>query len=818
MPERAGGQAFGPAAEVAAVPPGANSGGFTPRANVTPFDAGTDQTDFDVIIVGAGLSGIGVAYHLQRDCPRKSFVILEARGALGGTWDLFRYPGVRSDSDMHTLGYRFRPWRGEKAIADGPSILDYLNDTAREYGIDGRIRFHHKVKRASWSSGDARWTLEVLGPEGKILTYTCNFLQMCSGYYDYDAGYMPGWQAMERFKGQIVHPQRWPEHLDYAGKRVVVIGSGATAVTLVPAMADKAAHVSMLQRSPTYIVARPATDAIADWFYAKLPESLAHTLARWKSILLQMYFYNAARRRPEAAKRRIIELAQAELGPGIDMQHFTPRYNPWDQRLCLVPDGDLFKAIREGKAAVVTDEIETFTETGLRLRSGEELPADIIVTATGLVMKLMGGVEPVVDGRTVNPGTTLSYKGMMLSDVPNLATTFGYTNASWTLKADLTAEYLCRILNKMDRGGYAYCTPRNHDPSMVPDTTLPLASGYMQRAKDILPKQGPKRPWKLYQNYAKDMLALRFGSIDDGTLVFTRRAAQIGAAPAGVRTPMAPRRLPPPKRMTLQERTAVITGAGSGIGRAIAQSLAKRGCHLALADISEPGLAETARQLGGPSIRVSCHRLDAADRVAVAALPQAVMAQHGRVDLLFNNAGVALAGTFEQISESDFDWLFEINFGAVVRLTRAFMPHLKASDDARIVNVSSLFGLISPPGQTAYSASKFAVRGFSNALRLELAGTNVGVTVVHPGGVATKIAENARRPAGTTNAEVAEQLEKARRLLTMPPAEVGEIIVQAVERRAPRVVVGGQAKMMALIERLAPVSYWTILGPLVRRS
>ena len=819
MPEPAREQAFSPTAELTAARPAADAGVSSARSSAAEFKPGVDQLDFDVIIVGAGLSGIGVAYHLQRDCPRKSFIVLEARGAIGGTWDLFRYPGVRSDSDMHTLGYRFRPWRGEKAIADGPSILDYLNDTAREYGIDRKIRYHQKVKRACWSSEEARWTLEVVGVDGRVVTYSCNFLQMCSGYYDYDAGYMPGWPGIERFKGEIVHPQKWPENLDYAGKRVLVIGSGATAVTLVPAMTDKASIVTMLQRSPTYIVARPARDVIADWLYAKLPERLAHTLARWKSILLQMYFYNAARKKPEAAKQRIIELAQAELGPGIDVQHFTPRYNPWDQRLCLVPDGDLFKAIREGKASVVTDEIETFTETGLKLRSGKVLPADIIVTATGLVMKLMGGMELVVDGRSVDPGTTLSYKGMMLSDVPNLATTFGYTNASWTLKADLTAEYLCRILNRMDRGGHAYCMPRDRDSSVIPDATPPLSSGYMQRAKDILPKQGSKRPWKLYQNYAKDMLALRFGSIDDGTLVFTRASHNRRGTGRGDdidgRTSYG-RAMP--KRMTLHDRTAVITGAGSGIGRAIAQSLARRGCHLALADISEPGLAETAQLLGGLGIRVSCHKLDVADRAAVAALPQAVVAEHGRVDLLFNNAGVALAGTFEQVSERDFEWLFDINFGAVVRLTRAFMPRLKASDDARVVNMSSLFGLISPPGQTAYSASKFAVRGFSNALRFELAGSNVGVTVVHPGGVATKIAENARRHAGATNAEVAAQLERARRLLTMPPEVAGETIVRAVERRAPRVVVGGQAKMMALIERLAPVSYLRILRTPAPRS
>jgi monooxygenase len=494
----------------------------TGASNVTPFKPAA-QTDFDVIIVGAGLSGIGAAFHLQRDCPKKSFVILEGRDALGGTWDLFRYPGIRSDSDMNTLGFRFRPWRGEKAIADGPSILTYLNDTARENGIDRKIRYHHKVKRASWSSPQARWTLEVEGSDGETLTFTCNFLQMCSGYYDYDGGYMPGWPGMERFEGQTIHPQKWPEDLDYAGKRVVVIGSGATAVTLVPAMAETAAHVSMLQRSPTYMVSRPAKDVIANWLRARLPDKLAYGLTRWKNILLQMYFYNLARKKPEGAKQRLIEMAKAELGDGIDMQkHFTPRYNPWDQRLCLLPDGDMFKVIREGKASVVTDEIETFTETGIKLKSGQELPADIIITATGLVMRLMGGAQVVVDGKVINTGTTMSYKGMMFSDIPNLASTFGYTNASWTLKADLTAEYMCRILNKLDRGGYAYCTPRNVDPEVIPDATPPLSSGYMQRARDVLPKQGSKRPWKLYQNYAKDMLALRFGKVDDGVLVFSK--------------------------------------------------------------------------------------------------------------------------------------------------------------------------------------------------------------------------------------------------------------------------------------------------------
>jgi monooxygenase len=479
-----------------------------------------------MLIVGAGLSGIGFAWHLQKFCPQKSWIILESRAALGGTWDLFRYPGVRSDSDMQTLGYRFAPWRGEKSIADGPSILHYLHEVATQYGIDRSIRFGHKVTRASWSSADARWTLDITNDGGATEQWTCNFLQMCSGYYDYDDGYMPGWPGMDRFKGRIIHPQAWPENLDYSGQRVVVIGSGATAVTLVPAMTDKAAHVTMLQRSPTYVVARPAKDAIANWMFAKLPQSIAQFLARWKNIGLQMYFYRVMRRKPEAAKAFILKMARAELGPDVDVAtHFTPRYNPWDQRLCLVPDGDLFKAIRKGKADVVTDEIDTFTEHGLKLRSGEELPADIIITATGLKMKLVGGMQVVVDGAVIDLSKTMNYKGVMFSDIPNMGLTFGYTNASWTLKADLTAEYLCRLINYMDRNGFTSVTPHNTDPSVTVNLNLPLTSGYFARAKDVLPKQGSKPPWMLHQNYARDMMSLRYGRVDDGSVVFTRAGA-----------------------------------------------------------------------------------------------------------------------------------------------------------------------------------------------------------------------------------------------------------------------------------------------------
>ncbi|HEY0459773.1 MAG TPA: NAD(P)/FAD-dependent oxidoreductase [Pyrinomonadaceae bacterium] len=476
---------------------------------------------FDVLIVGAGLSGIGAAAHLRMECPEKSFAILEGRAALGGTWDLFRYPGVRSDSDMYTLGYRFRPWSDPKAIADGPAILEYIRLTAEEFGIDERIRYNHRVRQASWSSDAARWTLEAeTGSEKKIVTLTCNFLYFCTGYYDYESGYTPEWSGMERFRGRIVHPQKWTDDIDYAGKRVVVIGSGATAVTLVPAMATRAAHVTMLQRSPTYVVSRPAEDKIANRLRALLPARAAYVLTRWKNVLLGMFFYSLARRRPAVMKRLIAKGVKKELGEDFDLKHFTPTYNPWDQRLCLVPDSNLFQAIREGKASVVTDHIETFTETGLQLKSGEHLDADVIVTATGLVLKLMAGLQLVVDGAPVDMSKTLAYKGMMYSDVPNAASAFGYTNASWTLKCDLTAEYVCRLLKYMDEHGFASCTPRVNDSSIEAEPVLDFTSGYVQRALDTLPRQGSKTPWRLHQNYVKDLSMLRYGRVDDGTMEF----------------------------------------------------------------------------------------------------------------------------------------------------------------------------------------------------------------------------------------------------------------------------------------------------------
>jgi monooxygenase len=492
----------------------------------------------DVLVVGAGLSGIGAACHLRQRCPKKSFVILEGRGAIGGTWDLFRYPGVRSDSDMYTLGYRFRPWRDAKAIADGPAILNYIRETAIEFGIDRKVRYNHRVRSASWSSDDARWTVEAeVGPDSSVVRLTCNFLYLCTGYYDYESGYTPEWPGVESFGGQIVHPQKWPEGLDYTGKRVVVIGSGATAVTLVPAMAERAAHVTMLQRSPTYVVSRPAEDKVANWFRRYLPERAAYVLTRWKNVLLGMFFYNLARTRPELMKRIITKGVRKQLGESFDLKHFTPHYNPWDQRLCLVPNADLFRTIREGRVSVVTDHIETFTQTGLLLKSGERLDADIIVTATGLVLKLMSGLRLFVDGAPVELSKTMAYKGMMYSDVPNLASALGYTNASWTLKCDLTSEYVCRLLNYMERHGYVQCTPRSNDPTVTEEPIIDFTSGYVQRALHTLPRQGSKTPWRLYQNYLKDLSMMRFGRVDDGTMEFRsgQNSAEVGAevAPHG---------------------------------------------------------------------------------------------------------------------------------------------------------------------------------------------------------------------------------------------------------------------------------------------
>ena len=484
---------------------------------------------FDVLIVGAGLSGIGAAHHLQAALGGKTYAILEARDAIGGTWDLFRYPGVRSDSDMHTLGYRFRPWTEAKAIADGPSILSYVRATAAEAGIDKHVRFGHRVRRAAWSSEAARWTVEADSPAG-LVTLTCGFLLMCSGYYRYDEGYLPEFAGLGDFRGRLVHPQHWPADLDYAGKRVVVIGSGATAVTLVPALAETAGHVTMLQRSPTYILTLPTEDAIANRLRALLGTRRGYAVTRWKNVAITTLIYQLSQRRPEMMRGWIRKLAVRQLPAGYDVDtHFKPAYNPWDQRLCLVPDGDLFKAISDGRASVVTGRVATFTGHGLRLESGAELTADIVVTATGLQLLAFGGVELAVDGRPVRLAETMAYKGMMLSGLPNFAFTIGYTNASWTLKADLVSEFVCRLLRYMDSRGYDTCVPVNDDPDVTGRPLLDFSAGYVLRSIDQFPRAGSRAPWRLGMSYAHDVVALRHGKIDDGSLRF--RGGSRGSSP-----------------------------------------------------------------------------------------------------------------------------------------------------------------------------------------------------------------------------------------------------------------------------------------------
>ncbi len=478
---------------------------------------------FDVIVIGAGLSGIGAGYRLQTQCPGKRYVILEARSGIGGTWDLFRYPGIRSDSDMFTLGYPFRPWREARAIADGPSILKYVRDTAQEFGIDRHIRFQQRVRSAAWSSEDARWSIVVQSNNGETVRYNCDFLYGCTGYYRYDAGYEPKFPGMEHFRGRFVHPQHWPEDLDYAGKKVIVIGSGATAVTLVPAMASTAAHVTMLQRSPSYILNLPNHDPIANGLRRILPAGAAHRIVRWKNILISMGIYQLSRRAPDLARRVLKKEATKSLPQGYDVdKHFSPRYRPWDQRLCLIPDSDLFNSIRDGRASVVTDQIETITEKGIRLQSGGQLEADVIVSATGLQMLALGGVQLVVDGEAVIPGDAFIYKGTMLSNVPNFAFCIGYTNASWTLRADLASSYVCRVLNHMCLRGYRICIPDCDMSGMEARPLLDLNSGYVMRAAANLPKQAGKKPWLIRQNYVLDMLTMKVRRIEDGILKFKK--------------------------------------------------------------------------------------------------------------------------------------------------------------------------------------------------------------------------------------------------------------------------------------------------------
>jgi monooxygenase len=491
------------------------------------------MTEFvDVVIVGAGISGISAAWHLQDRCPTKSFVILERRDNLGGTWDLFKYPGIRSDSDMFTLGFRFKPWTSEKAIADGPSIMSYLKDTVAEYGIDKNIRYGHRVIAADWSDAENRWKLRV-ERDGEEVEIVCLFLFACSGYYNYDQGYLPQFAGYEDFEGTIIHPQHWPEDLDYAGKKIVVIGSGATAVTLIPALGNSGAgHVTMLQRSPTYIGSMPDVDPFTVRMNKMLPAKHAYVLNRWKSILFQSAQYRISRRFPNFMRKTLMTMAARRLPEGYDVEkHFGPRYKPWDERLCLAPNGDLFHAIRKGKADVVTDTIDRFTKTGIKLTSGEELHAEIIITATGLNLQLFGGAAIFRNGVPVDLTEAMAYKGMMLSGFPNMAFTIGYTNASWTLKADLVSEFVCRVINYMDANGYDTVVPQHPGNAVEECPLMDFTPGYVLRALDRLPKAGSRTPWRLKQNYLLDLGLIRRGRVDDEALQFTKHLAAV-AVPA----------------------------------------------------------------------------------------------------------------------------------------------------------------------------------------------------------------------------------------------------------------------------------------------
>ena len=481
------------------------------------------QNHFNVIVVGAGISGIGAGYYLQKKCPNKSFVILEGRDNIGGTWDLFRYPGIRSDSDMNTMGFRFKPWMGVKSIADGPSILSYLHETVKENDLNKKIHFNQWVNEASWSSEDAQWTVQAENKKTQEhQDFTCDFLFLCGGYYNYEEGYTPHFAGRENFLGQIIHPQKWPKNLDYKNKKVVVIGSGATAVTIIPTMAEEAAHVTMLQRSPTYFLSAPDEDPVGNFLRKIISSKLTYKLVRWKNIRFQWWFFQKCRKFPKKVKEFLIKQVREALGPNYDIEtHFTPKYNPWEQRLCLVPNGDLFNAINAGKASVITDHIDRFTKKGIKLKSGGEVEADLIVTATGLNLEVCNGIKLEVDNNEVDISKTMTYKGMMFSDVPNLVATFGYTNASWTLRADLTSEYVCRLLNFMDKKGYANCCPRTAEHVEQDGDWLDFTSGYVKRSMHKFPKQGSRDPWRNTQNFPKDVLAIRWGNIDNKELKFT---------------------------------------------------------------------------------------------------------------------------------------------------------------------------------------------------------------------------------------------------------------------------------------------------------
>ncbi len=721
----------------------------------TPTPAPVQGAHVDVLIVGAGISGIDVAWRLSERRPQTSYEILEARSQIGGTWDLFRYPGIRSDSDIATFAFPFAPWIGEKVLAEGAEIREYVEATAEQSGITEHIRFDTTVTNASWCSTDQRWTVAADGPMGRH-TVTCSFLHMAAGYYDYDSGYQPDFPGRDDFTGPFVHPQQWPDDLDVSGKRVVVIGSGATAMTLIPTLATTAAHVTMLQRTPSWVASMPNRDRLDAKLRRRLPESLAYRVTRTKNIALSQGTYALARRRPERFAAVLRSTLRRDLPDDAYLDaHFTPDYRPWDQRVSRIPNGDLTKAIASGRASVVTAKMETLVPGGVRLASGEVLPADVIVSATGLRLQMLGGVVVEVDGEVVDPASRVAYRGLMLELVPNLMFTVGYVNSSWTLRADLVARYLCRLLDLMDRKGYAVAAP-GQAPAGERRPLLDLKAGYVMRALDKLPTLGPRRPWTYAQNYLVEAPELLHGSLstDMDFILSADQGAQMATTTRRV-----------PSRYTFVGGTAVVTGAAGGIGEHLARQLAERGSHVALADRRVEPLEVLAAELrdAHPCMTISTHVVDLADREQVAGLADPVLAEHPQVTLLINNAGVVLGGRFDQISDEEFDWLLQINLHAPIALVRDFLPALSRRPGGHVVNLSSLFGLVTPGGQSAYATSKFGLRGFSHALAQDVAGRGIGVTSVHPGGVKTRIARHWRDVSASGRGEDSDRARFAHR-------------------------------------------------------
>ncbi|MBD5606002.1 MAG: SDR family NAD(P)-dependent oxidoreductase [Candidatus Eremiobacteraeota bacterium] len=750
----------------------------------------------DTIVVGAGISGIDAAYRLRERNPKMTDAILEGRATLGGTWDLFRYPGIRSDSDIVTLGFPFRPYAGEKSIVDGTTIREYVADTARHFGIDRKIRYGHRVVSAEWSSASARWTI-VCDVDGHTRTFTCSFLLGCAGYYDYEGGHTPEWAGLDTFGGRVVHPQFWPVDLDVIGKRIVVIGSGATAVTLVPALAETAEHVTMLQRSPSYVASLPSSDAIAMKLRASLPRGIADALVRWKNIAYSSYTYRLARTQPKRFRAMLRGGVLQAFGAAYDETlhdvdvHFNPAYEPWDQRLCLVPDSDLFRSLRKGHASIVTGHIANFTHDGIRLEDGRIIPADVVVSATGLTMKMFGGIAMTVDGTPVDVSKRLVYKGTMLEGVPNFAFAFGYTHSSWTLKVDLNARYVARLMRYMKRRRLAIAMPLPRG-DVAREPLLGLTSGYVQRAAARLPLVGPF-PWRTRDNYVLDLLALLTGRMADGTLRFAKR-------PRGTRSAARTNGI-----ADLRDKLVLVTGGGAGIGRAIALAFAKGGAHLVLSDVDRDALAKVSAEVERLGVRCATFVADVSDEDAMKRLADDVARDAGVPDVLVNNAGIGYLGPFLESPLDHWRRILGVNVVGVVNGCYYFLPKMIAAGGRRrVVVIASGAALYPPPNAAAYGASKAAAFSFAESLKMDLIGTDVGVTTVCPGITNTGIVH---RPSGDPSPAVTEeQIARMREHYVkkgLTPEAVADAVVRGVERGQDVVLVGTATHLIYNLRRFS---------------